>query len=135
MVNDQLIKIGGIFHLICALSHILFPKVFKWEENLQELPPIKKITIRKTMHLMNTCILIFWLILAYIPFFYSNEILATKLGKVVLTSIIFFWIIRIFVLQPILIGLKTKESWLRTAFFIFGLMLFFIPWLSFFGDK
>jgi hypothetical protein len=38
---------------------------------------------------------------AYIPFFYSNELLTTQLGKAVLTCIIFFWVVRIFILQPI----------------------------------
>ncbi len=34
MNNELLIKVGGIFNLICGLFRIVFPKLFKWDENL-----------------------------------------------------------------------------------------------------
>ncbi len=129
---EILIKIGGVFHLICSLSHIIFPKVFKWNDNLNELSPDKKKLIKNTLLLMNVCILMFWLMLSWVPFFYSHEMLSTGIGRAVLTSIIIFWVVRIFILQPLYAGFKTKSSLARTAFFIIGFILFLIPWLNLF---
>jgi hypothetical protein len=132
MANDILIKIGGIFHLICALSHLFFPKVFKWEDNLRELSKIKQKKIKQMLYISNTSTMMFWLILSYIPFFFSNELITTQLGKSILTGIVFFWIIRIFLIQTIIVGIKTKESWQRIIFFMIGFIFFFIPWIRFF---
>lgn len=130
MANEILIKIGSIFHLICALSHLFFPKVFKWDDNLKELPVIKQNKIKQILNISNFSTMMFWLILAYIPFVYSYELTTTQIGKTILTAINLFWIIRIFVLQTIIVGIKTKESWLRISFFTVGFIFFFIPWIS-----
>jgi len=125
-----LIQIGGVFHLICAFSHLFFPKTFHWKENLKELPADKKIKIKNTMYLSNTCTLLFWLILSYIPVFYAKEILSTQMGRAILTLIVLFWIVRIFILQPIFSSYKTREFWIRTIFFLIGFIVFLIPWIA-----
>jgi hypothetical protein len=130
MTYELLIKVGGFFHLICALSHLFFPKTFHWEENLKELPMDKKKKIKNTMYLSNACTLLFWLILSYIPLFYSTEILSTQLGRAILTLIVSFWAVRIFILQPVFANYKTKEFWIRTIFFLFGFIVFLIPWIA-----
>jgi hypothetical protein len=111
------IQIGGIFHLICACSHLFFPKTFRWEENLKELPADKKKRIKNILYLSNTCTLLFWLILSYIPLFYAEEVLQTPMGRAFLTLLVLFWTVRIFVLQPIFSSYKTREFWVRTIFF------------------
>ncbi len=113
MPNELLIKIGGVFHLICALSHIIFPKTFNWDENLKELPAIKKRVIKQLLNTSNFSVLLFWLIFAYLPFFYSKELLTSQIGKALLTGIIIFWSIRIFIIQPLFSGLPV-------GYFIFG---------------
>ncbi|HUV09062.1 MAG TPA: hypothetical protein VMX75_15115 [Spirochaetia bacterium] len=130
MPNELFLKIGGIYHLLCALLHVFFPRLLRWENNLKGLSVGKKTIIKQSLHIMNICLLLFWLILAYIPLFYANELLETQLGKAVLTSIVFFWVVRIFVLQPVFIGIKTRESWRMSIFFLLGFMFFFIPWVG-----
>ena len=130
MKYEYFIIIGGIYHLICALSHIFFPKVYNWNENLKELSNDKKKIIKNNLYLSNTCTILLWLILSYIPIFYSNEILNSQLGNIFLTLIVLFWVVRIFILQFIFSNIKTKEFWIRTIFFLFGLFVFFIPWIK-----
>jgi hypothetical protein len=130
MSNILLLKLGGIFHLICALFHIAFPRMFNWDENLSELSGEKKIIIKQNLHIMNLSLLLLWLIFAVVPFFFPSELLTTSIGKTILFSILVFWIIRIFVLQPILAGIKTKESWQQIIFFLVGFIFFIVPCLS-----
>jgi hypothetical protein len=130
MPNELLLKIGGIFHLVCALFHIVFPKMFNWNENLSELSAKKSLIIKQNLHIMNICLLLFWLIFAIVPFFFSSELLTTSIGKMILILIITFWIIRIFIFQPIFVGIKTKESWQMIIFFLVGFIFFIIPCLS-----
>lgn len=130
MPYELLIKLGAIFHLVCALFHIAFPRMFNWKENLSELSAEKNIIIRQNLHIMNVCLLLFWLIFAIIPFFFSSELLVTPLGKTILFLIIIFWIVRIFILQPLFVGVKTKESWQMIIFFLIGFILFIIPGIS-----
>lgn len=129
MINVILIKIGGIFHLICALSHLLFPMVFKWNDNLRELPISNQKKLKKILNVSNLSTMMFWVILSYIPLFYSYDMITTQIGKALLTSIVIFWIVRIFVLQPIIVGIKEKESLLRIPFFLTGFIFFLIPWI------
>lgn len=131
MQYESLIKMGGIFHLICALFHIVFPRMFKWDGHLAQLPEPGRKTIRESLYISNVCILMFWLILAYIPFFFSREMLTTQMGKSLLTCIVIKWIIRIFILHPVFSDIKTRLSILRVIFFIAGFALFLIPWLDY----
>lgn len=130
MPNELLLKIGAVFHLICALFHIAFPKMFNWNENLSELSGDKSVIIKQNLHIMNICLLLFWLVFAIVPFLFSSELLTTSIGKTILLFIIVFWLIRIFILQPIFMGVKTKESWQMILFFLFGFIFFAIPGLS-----
>lgn len=132
MTNEVLLRFGAIYHLICALSHVVFPKVFKWEDNLKELPTSKRMVIWNNLNISNLCMLLFWLVFAYISFAFSNDLMTTHIGKTVLTCIVIVWIVRIFVIQPLFGGLKTKESIFRTIFFSFGFVLYLIPWISVF---
>jgi hypothetical protein len=124
MTVELLIKMGGIYHLICAILHIFFPRIPQWDNHLKDLANDSRLAIKQSLHIMNLCIMVFWLILAYIPFFHVQEILTTPHGKTLLTSIVLFWIVRIFILQPVFIGIKSKESWQMIIFFIPGLILF-----------
>jgi len=131
MQYELCIKLGGIFHLICALFHVVSPRIFKWRENLNILPEENKATIKESLYISNICILLFWLILAYIPFFYPHELLTTSMGKSLLTCIIIIWIIRIFILHPIFSDIKKKFSIIRIIFFLSGFLLFLLPWIKY----
>jgi hypothetical protein len=126
---ELLLKCGGIFHFICAVSHLVFPHLFQWKSKLSNLSDENQSQILNSLTLMNSCQLIFWLIFAFIPLFYTEDLIDSPLGKGILTAIVLFWIVRIFVLQPVIIGFKTKISKLQVAFFTIGLILFIIPWI------
>jgi hypothetical protein len=131
MSYELLIQLGGIFHLICGLFHIIFPRMFKWEENLSKLPETNKAAIKESLYLSNISILLFWLILAYILFFFPHELLTTSMGKSLLTCIVIKWIIRIFILHPIFSDIKQKFSIIRILFFFSGFLFFLIPWIKY----
>jgi hypothetical protein len=124
-----LIQFGGIFHFICAVSHLFFPRIFQWKSKLDNLSEKNRNGIWGSLTLMNCCQLIFWLIFAYIPLFYAEDLITSQLGKVLLTAIVLFWIVRIFILQPFIVGFKTRMSKLQVVFFTIGLILFLIPWI------
>ena len=94
-----LLKIGGIYHLLCAIGHIFFPTALKWNEIFTPLGDKIANETLMTLNIMNLVILFFWVMLAYIPFFNTKDMLETKTGKSLLTFIFIFWAFRIFVLQ------------------------------------
>jgi hypothetical protein len=61
-------------------------------------------------------------------------LITTDLGKSILTAIVIFWIIRIFFIQTIIVGIKTKESRLRISFFLIGFIFFLFHGREFFCD-
>ncbi len=130
MSNVLLLKIGGVFHLLCAVLHIFMPKMGDWEARLAKIPEEDRDLVEQPLYIMNLCLLVIWVIFAIIPFFYTDAILNTSLGNALLTSIVIFWIIRIFILQPYYIGIKSKISIQMILTFMIGLILFGIPWLN-----
>jgi len=73
--------------------------------------------------ILNYCIFMFWLILSYIYVVHSEEIIKTGIGKSLLISLSILWIIRILILQPVYIGIKTKDSKTMIAWFVVGFLL------------
>jgi hypothetical protein len=83
---------------------------------------------------MNWCMAIFWVILAYIALVHTSELVMPSLGRTLLASIVIFWVIRIFILQPLYIGIKNQMSWRMIAFFLVGLILFAVPLVQSLGS-
>jgi len=77
------------------------PRLLRWENNLKGLSAGRKAIIRQSLHIMS-------------------------LG--VLTSIVLFRAVKISALQPVFMGIRTRESWWMIIFFLFGFALFCIPW-------
>ena len=127
MGSDLLLKVGGVYNILCALLHVIFPKMFQWDKILESLPGDKRLVLRPSLHIMNWCMAVIWVILAYIPLAHTSELLKPGLGRTLLASIVIFWVVRIFVLQPIYIGIKNRMSWQMIAFFLVGLILFAVP--------
>lgn len=122
-----ILKIGGGYNILCALLHVAFPGMFKWGEILKLLPEEKEPFLSQPLYIMNWCLMIFWLILAYIPVFHGDELLKPGIGRTLLFSIVLFWIIRLFILQPLYIGMKEPVSWVMSVFWLIGLILFAVP--------
>ncbi len=135
MEKELLLKIGGIHNILCALLHVIFPRMFKWSKVLESLPGDKRLILEPSLHIMNWCMVVFWVILAYISLVHTLELLIPGLGRTLLVSIVIFWIIRIFVLQPIYIGIKNRMSWQMIGFFLVGLVLFAVPLIESLGSR
>lgn len=127
MEKELLLKIGGIYNILCALLHVIFPKMFRWGKIMQLLPRDKRLILEPSLHIMNWCMAVFWLILAYIALVHTSELLIPGLGRTLLASIVIFWVIRIFMLQPLYVGINHRASWQMIAFFLAGLIFFAVP--------
>ncbi len=122
MKNEILIYFGGGLHLFFAIFDIFWPKIFNWQETLSSLDDIN----RSLLKITNKLIIVIYFIFAYISFFHTSELLNSSLGKSMLLSISFYWLIRI-IMEPIFFSLKEKEHLIFFIIFIATLMMYFIP--------
>lgn len=125
-----MLKIGGMFHLLCAVLHIIFPRMFNWYQRLAPLPDSDRSVISINLNIMNYCLMFFWIVFAVIPFFHAEALMNTALGKTLLTGIVAFWFMRIFILKPVYEGISTKESIVSGIVFVAGGLLFAVPWIK-----
>ncbi len=105
MSNSMLIFFGGILHIAFVIFHLLFWRLFKWKRDLRSLSPVN----RSVMPVMNICLIIVFLTNALLSLLYTNELLTTDLGKIILLSISVFWLIRL-VLQFLYFNFRTNVS-------------------------
>jgi hypothetical protein len=117
-----LLTIGGILHLSVAVFHLLFWHLFKWKIDLKSLSPINK----SVMPVMNICLIIYFLMNAFISFFYPDELINTNLGVSISTFITFFWLVRT-VLQFIYFDYKKPVSILLIIIFISLTLIYASP--------
>jgi hypothetical protein len=85
-----LIIIGGFLWLGYFVFHIFFWKLFNWKHELDKLHDVNK----AIMQVMNLCLMLVFLVFAYISIFHSDELLTTGLGKSLLIGIVLFGIFR-----------------------------------------
>ncbi len=130
VLNKILLRIGGVYHALCAVLHVFFPSMFQWNERIAPLTGESAMVISANLAIMNYCLLVFWVIVAYIPIVHADEMLETKMGKALLTGVVLFWIVRIFVLQPLYVGYNSQESLITVAVFSAGMAMFAIPWVT-----
>jgi len=126
MDSELIVRITGGYNLTCAVLHLFFPKMLNWKKDLLSLTNDN----RACMKILNLCLMAFWLIFGFIYLFHTTEIVNTYLGKSILASMVLFWILRIFILQPAYLGVKTKESIIMIFFFLIGLILNILPLLK-----
>jgi hypothetical protein len=127
MKNETIVKLAGIHCLICGLLHIPLPVMFKWAELLAYIPAESRNVIGDALYIMNWCMTAGWFLLAYIFIRYSKETLVPGIGRALLTAMVIFWVIRIFVLQPYYMGITSSISIQMLVNFFIGLILFTIP--------
>jgi len=125
-----LIITGGIYHLICALFHIAFPGLYKWNLLIKDINQTKKYHIKDIIYTSNSLIGLIWLMFAALSLFKTDELISTRLGNFILYIITGIWFVRIFILFPIYTGFRNIFSLLRFIFFIIGFILYLIPSLS-----
>jgi len=121
MKNDLLI-VGGFYHLGFAIFHLFFWRLFHWKKDLASLTIIN----RSVMQILNLCLTFVFIVVAYISIFYSSEMVSTSFGKVITASISIFWLIRLLE-QLFFFGLKKRLSIILTILFIAGFIIYLIP--------
>jgi hypothetical protein len=127
MKVEYLLKVGGIYSILCGLLHVIGPKVQKWNVILPAIPDQIRPLVEINLYIMNWYLVIFWLILGYVALKHYSELMKPGLGRTLLASIVIFWLIRIFILQPVYIGIQDARSWRMICFFLIGLVLFAVP--------
>jgi len=82
--------------LVFAVFHLMFWKLFEWKRELPKLKPVN----RGVMQVMNLRLTYVFLVIAFITFFFADDLLTTNLGKVILGATSLFCLMRA-IEQPI----------------------------------
>ncbi|WP_045465917.1 hypothetical protein [Sporocytophaga myxococcoides] len=110
------LKIIGITSMILAFIHVIFPKYFDWENELQSVSLINK----QLMYVHTFFIALVVFLFGMFCFFSAEELLNTKLGKQVVLALAVFWGLRMlfqfFVYSPKLWKGKALETFVHIVF-------------------
>jgi hypothetical protein len=123
MKTEYAVKACGVYNFLCALIHVFFPAMFKWAAIIADLPEKYVPFISSPLYIMNGCMAVFWAVFGILAFFYPRDFLKPGLGRAFLASLAVFWIIRMFVFQPVYVGFGDPVSPPMMAFFSVGLLL------------
>lgn len=116
-----LIYIGGFYCLAFAIFHLAFWKLFDWKN---ELPKLKSVN-QGVMQVLNLRLTYVFFVVAFLAFFFADDLISTNLGKVILGSISVFAVMRAF---EQLIFWKIEKIGIAFFFiFLFGAGIFAIP--------
>jgi hypothetical protein len=125
MMNDlsgTTIMIGGVYNLGFAIFHLMFWRIFRWKKDLSRLTFIN----RSVMQILNLCLTFMFLVIAYVSFFHSSELVQTNLGKTLLVGFSLFWFLRM-IEQVIFFGIRNSISIILTLIFLFGCVIYLVP--------
>lgn len=120
-----LIFIGGLIWLAFFIFHIFFWKLFNWNEELETLTKTNK----AIMQVLNLCLMLCFLIFAYISIFDVDELLTTGLGKSLLVGMVLFAGFRA-VEQIIFFDLRNIRSKFVLFAALIGTTIYLIPLIS-----
>ena len=117
-----LIIIGGFLWLAFFVFHIFFWKLFDWKYDLENLTNTNK----AIMQVLNLCLMLVFLIFAYVSIFQTDELLTTSLGKTLLAGMALFGIFRA-IEQVIFFDLKHIRSKAVLVVALIGTAIYLIP--------
>jgi hypothetical protein len=117
-----IIYIGGFYHIAFAVFHLLFWRLFDWKNDLRQLSFIN----RGVMQILNLRIIYVFLAIAFLSFFFAENLLSTVLGKAIMTAISLFWLMRA-AEQIVFFGLRKAASALIFLVFLFGAGVYLFP--------
>jgi len=121
-LSGTTIMIGGVYNLGFAIFHLMFWRIFRWKKDLSRLTFIN----RSVMQILNLCLTFVFLLMAYISFFNTSELIQTNLGKALLVGFSLFWFLRM-IEQIIFFGIRNLISIALTLVFLFGCVIYLIP--------
>jgi hypothetical protein len=109
-----LIMIGEVLWIVCFVFHVLFWRLFDWKNDLESVKPVNKGIIQ----VLNLCLMLCFLIFAYISLFQTDELLSTSLGKTLIAGMALFGVFRV-IEQFIFFDVRL----LRSKVVLFGALL------------
>jgi hypothetical protein len=122
MKAEWLIYLAGIHALGFALFHIYFWRLFKWKTELAKLhTPTRAIT-----QMLNIQLIYFAFGTSILCFFYTEMLLYTAFGNILLVFYSGFWFVRL-VQQFIFLRYNHWMIHVTTVLFILGCLLFALP--------
>jgi hypothetical protein len=121
-LSEGMILLGGFYNLGFAIFHLMFWRLFRWKRDLSSLTFIN----RSVMQILNLCLTFVFLLMAYISFFNTSELIQTNLGKALLVGFSLFWFLRM-IEQIIFFGVRNLISIALTLVFLFGCVIYLIP--------
>jgi hypothetical protein len=121
-LSEVMILIGGFYNLGFAIFHLMFWRLFRWKRDLSSLTFIN----RSVMQILNLCLTFVFLLMAYISFFNTSELIQTNLGKALLVGFSLFWFLRM-IEQIIFFRIRNLISIALTLVFLFGCVIYLIP--------
>jgi hypothetical protein len=87
----SLIIFGGGLWIICFVFHVFFWKLFDWKNDLESVKQVNKGIIQ----VLNLCLMLVFLIFAYISLVQTDELLNTNLGKTLIAGMALFGVFRV----------------------------------------
>ena len=125
MTMHALIKAGVIYNLALVVFHLLFWKLFNWQDDLRSLSVLN----RATMQVMNLSLVVVFVMFAYLSLVHTDQLYSTTLGRALLLSIAVFFMLRA-ALQVLFFRLQHWISYAFLVYFIAGGLLYGIPAIS-----
>lgn len=114
------LNIIGVLLVALALIHIIFPKYFNWDTELQSMSLINRQIM--TVHTFFIALVVF--LMGLLCLTSTNELIETSLGKKISLGLGFFWSIRLF----IQFFVYSSKLWKGKKFETFIHIIFSILW-------
>lgn len=122
MDKTLLLNLCGIYNLAFAIFHLFFWKIFKWKVDLKG----NSVGNRAIIQILNIRLIYIFLLMAFIYFFYPDQLIETKIGFVLLIGFLGFWIGRT-IEQFIFLRVKSKMVRILTFVFFIGIVIHLLP--------
>lgn len=122
------LKIIGYLLMLLALIHVIFPKYFKWKDELKGLSLMNKQMMM--VHTFFIALTVF--LMGSILVLESKELIETNLGRKIILGFAVFWSIRLFiqlfVYSPELWRGKKNETAIHVFFTCLWLYISAVTW-------
>jgi hypothetical protein len=119
---ETFIIAGGFYTIGLIMFHLLFWRIFDWEQDLKRISFLN----RATMQVLNISLTLSFIIFSYISLVHATELLTSSLGHSLLMLIALFWLARA-IQQIVFYRLRHWASWAFLLLFLSGSLLYAIP--------
>lgn len=118
-----LIYIGGFYCAALGVFHLAFWRLFDWRN---ELPKLKAVN-RGVLQVLNLRLTYLLFVFAFLCFFWAQDLLATRLGRVLLGALSLFCLMR--AVEQLIFWRFDKVSAAFFVTFLCGAVIFAAPLL------